>query len=138
MSFFGCNNCCKCSCVVAAVVSSIILGILTAFLQITGAITITTVFLWVVLGIAIVYLGVLTLSTALACRNSQRSCLCDSLGAALVGILGSILSSVLLLALGIIATSILSAVLAGLVIGFLTLTITSTACLVREFANCGN
>ena len=137
MSLFGCNNCCKCSCVIFAIVSSIILGIATAFLQITGTITITTVFLWVALGIAVVYLGILTLSTALTRRDSQYGCLCDSLGAALAGILGSVLFSVVLLALGIVATSILSAVLAGLVVGFLALTITSTACLVKQFANCG-
>lgn len=138
MSLFSCNNCCKCNCIIAAVVSSIILGVVTAFLQITGIVTITTAFLWVVFGIAVAYLGVLTIATALARRESQYNCLCDSLSAILAGILGSILFSVLLLALGIVATSILSAILAGLVVGSFALTVTSTACLVKYFANCNN
>ena len=138
MSLFGCNNCQKCSCVIAAIIASVLLGILTAFLQISGAVTITTTFLWVTLGITVVYLGVLTLSSALTCRDSQYSCLCDALDAALAGILGTILFSVILLAIGIVATSILSAVLAGLTVGFFALTLTSTACLVRYLANCGN
>lgn len=138
MSLFGCNNCKKCSCVIAAIISSILLGILTAFLQISGVVTITTTFLWVALGIAVVYLGVLTLSSALASRNDQYNCLCDALEATLTGILGTVLFSVVLLAIGIVATSILSAVLAGLTVGFLALTLTSTACLVRYLTNCGN
>lgn len=138
MSLFSCNNCYNCHCIIAAVVSSIILGVVTAFLQITGIVTITTAFLWVVFGIAVAYLGVLTIATALARRENQYTCVCDSLSAILAGILGSILFSVLLLALGIVATSILSAVLAGLIVGFFALVVTGTACLVRYLANCDN
>lgn len=52
-----CNCSCRCSCTAVALIVSAILGVLAAFLQITGVITVTTAFLWVALGIAVVYLG---------------------------------------------------------------------------------
>ena len=136
MSLFGCN--CKCSCTLAAVIVSAIVGVLTAFLQITGVITVTPVFLWVVFGIAVVYLGVLVVSTALARRAEETPCRCTTLTAVLAGILGSILLAVVLLAVGIVATSVLSAILVGILLFFFALTLTGTACLVRSLADCGS
>ena len=40
-----CNCQFRCSCVIAAVIASVILGVVAAFLQITGAITVTPAFL---------------------------------------------------------------------------------------------
>lgn len=54
-----CNCNCRCSCTGAAVIASAVVGVLAAFLQITGVITVTPAFLWVALGVAVVYLGVL-------------------------------------------------------------------------------
>ena len=51
----------------------------------------------------------------------------------LAGVLG-----VILLAVGIVATSILSAILVGVLLFFFSLTLTSTACLVRSLADCRN
>ena len=96
-----CNCQFRCSCVITAVVVSVILGVIAAFLQITGTITVTPAFLWVVLGVAIGYLGIL-LSTA----NRERSGCCAALGTVLVGILGAALFAVVLLAVGITATSV--------------------------------
>lgn len=135
MTFFGCN--CKCSCNVAAFIVSVIAGVVTAFLQIAGVVTATPVFLWVVLGIAVVYLGVLLIATALVRRPETASCACASLGTVLLGILGSILFAVVLLAVGVVATSVLSAVLVGILLLFFTLTLTGTACLIRALADCG-
>ncbi len=131
------NNCgCgpRCTCTLAAIVASAILGVLTAFLQITGVITITTVFLWVVLGVAVVYLGGLALV-----RQSQEvcGCLCTALNTLLAGILGSIALALILLAVGITATSITSAILVGLLLFFFSLTFTSLACLIRCRQSCG-
>ena len=134
MSLCSCN--CKCRCVLTAIISSVILGIVAAFLQITGTITVAPVFLWVASAIALVYLGVLVVSTALARRNNDSTCLCPALDALLTGILGSILFSAVLLAVGIVATSTLTAVLVGLVVAFLTLLLTASACLVRSLADC--
>ena len=49
----------RCTCTAAAVIASVILGVVTAFLQITGIITVTPVFLWVTLSIATGYWGIL-------------------------------------------------------------------------------
>lgn len=136
MALFNCNS--KCNCTLAAVVISVIVGVIAAFLQITGVITVAPVFLWVAFGIAVVYLGVLVVATAVARRTDQCSCKCDTLDALLVGILGTIAFAVVLLAVGIVATSIISAILVGLLLLFLTLTLTSSACFVRCTADCGN
>jgi len=134
MALFSCS--CKRDCTLLAVVASLILGIVGAFLQITGTITVTTAFLWVALGIGVVYLAVLLLSTALSRRAECRACRCRSLEAVLTGILGTILFAVVLLAVGIVATSVVSAVLVGLLVASLALTFTGTACLVRCLADC--
>lgn len=136
MSLFCCNS--KCNCTVAAFIASLIIGVVTAFLQITGVITVAPVFLWVAFGIAVVYLGVLVVATALARREQQSDCTCSTLNALLVGILGTILFAVILLAVGIIATSVVSAILVGLLLFFLTLILASTACYVRYLADCGS
>lgn len=136
MSLFNCN--CKCKCTIAAIIVSIIVGVIAAFLQITGVITVAPVFLWVAFGIAVVYLGVLVVATAVARRSDQCGCKCDTLDTLLIGILGTILFAVVLLAVGIVATSIVSAILAGLLLIFFTLTLTSSACFVRCIADCGN
>lgn len=130
----NCN--CKCNCAVLALIASVIIGVLTAFFQITGLITVTTAFLWVALGIAVVYLGVLVLSTALARRCDTGICKCPTLSLLLAGILGAILLAVILLAFGIVATSVVSAILVGLLLFFLSLLLTGTACLVKVLAGC--
>lgn len=135
MSLCGCNF--KCNCAAAAVIASVIIGIITAFLQITAVITVTPVFLWVVFGIAIVYLGVLVVSAALT-RTQPCHCLCTVLNVLLVGILGAILFAVILLAVGITATSVISAILVGLLVLFFSLMLTSSACLVRCLNDCGD
>lgn len=134
MSLFGCN--CNCRCTLAAIVVSAILGVVTTFLQITGTILVVPVFLWVVFGIAVVYLGVLVIATALARRIEATQCLCAALNTLLAGILGTALFAVVLLAVGIVATSILSAILAGVLLFFFSLTLTGSACLVRRLADC--
>lgn len=134
MSNFGCY--CKCSCRIAAVIASVIIGVVTAFLQITGVITVAPVFLWVAFGIAVVYLGVLVVAAALSGAEEAAGCLCTALNALLIGILGTVLFALVLLAVGIVATSILSAILVGILLFFFSLTLTSTACLVRSLAGC--
>lgn len=131
----SCNCPCKSNCALIAVIISAILGVVAAFLQISGVITVTTAFLWVTLGIAVVYLGLLV-ATTMSRRNGALNCLCSGLNAVLAGILGTILFALVLLAVGITATSILSAVLVGLLIAFLTLIFTASACLVRCVTDC--
>ena len=132
MALFPCG--CKRDCVVTALVASAIIGVITAFLQITAVITVTPVFLWVVFGIAVVYLGVLEVAAARTGRAGLGCC--RALGAVLTGILGAALLAVLLLAVGIVATSVVSAILVGLLLFFFSLILTATACLIRCFADC--
>jgi hypothetical protein len=134
MSIFGCN--CRWSCTAAAAIVSAILGVLAAFFQITAVITFTPVFALVAFGIAVVYLGVLVVTTALARRAEPCRCICPILNTVLTGILGAILFAVVLLAVGIVATSVLSAILVGLLVFFFALALTGSACLVRCLADC--
>ena len=129
-----CN--CKISCPFLAIVVSIIVGIITAFLRITAVITISDAFLWVSLGIAVVYLAIALISTTrIQCPNI-RSCICPILSALIIGIIGAILVSLVLLAIEFAATSIIGAIIAGALIAFLFLIFTSTACLIKCIAKC--
>lgn len=135
MALLNCN--CRCNCTLTALIASAVVGVLTAFFQITGVITVTPVFLWVVFGIGVVYLGVLV-AAARSRGTESCGCLCTVLNALLAGILGSILLAVVLLAVGITATSVLSAILVGLLLFFFTLTLTGSACLVKCLTDCGS
>ena len=134
---FNCNCECRCACTFLGIIGSLILGIITAFLQITGVITATDVFLWVALGIGVVYLAILLFKSC-NCVAQGCICMCSAINNLLVGILGTILFSVILLAVGVVATSVISAILVGLLVLFLSLIFTSTACLVRTRLGCGN
>lgn len=134
MSIYGCHY--QCSCRLFAVLASVIIGVVTAFLQITGTVTATPVFLWVVFGVAVAYLGVLVVAAALSGRGDPTGCVCSALNALLIGILGSVLFALVLLAVGIVATSVLSAILVGITLFFFALMLTGTACLVRYLVNC--
>lgn len=126
------NGCYRFNCVTLGVIASIVVGIVTAFLRITGTITITPVLLYVTLGIAVVYLAVLLLSP-----KGKNGC-CSSLSALLVGIIGTILLSALLLAVTFVATSVIGAIITGLLFAFVFLIFAATACFIRCQANCTN
>lgn len=134
MNFACCN--CRCNCTAVSLVTSVIVGVIAAFLQITGVITLTPMFLLVAAGIAVAYLGGLTLAALVARRREQGRCICSGLNVLLVALLGTILLSAVLLAVGITATSVISAILIGLLIAFVTLAIAVSACLVRYLADC--
>lgn len=131
-----CNCNCRFNCTLFAVISAAILGVVAAFLQISGVILATTAFLWVTLGIGVVYLAGLLTTSVLRRGADPTGCLCRALNALLAGILGTILLSLVLLAVGIVATSVLSAVLVGVLVFFLWLTVASAACYVRCAADC--
>ena len=135
MSLCTCN--CRCRCTLAALIVSVIAGILAAFFQITGAITVTAVFLWVTFGIAVVGLGILLVVSALLGRAERCECQCTALNTLLAGLLGTILLAVVLLAFGITATSVVSAILVGLLLFSFTLALTEAACFIRCLASCG-
>lgn len=133
---FNCN--CKFNCVGLAVIASIIVGIVTAMLRITAVITVTPAFLWVLFGIAVVYLAVLLIVSAVFRGYGGRSCVCMNLPAILAGILGTILTAVILLAITFEATSIIGAIITGALLFFFSLILTATACLVKCIAGCSD
>ncbi len=136
MALFTCNCRGNASCTTVALIASAIIGVITAFLQITAVITVAPVFLWVVFGVAVAYLAALVLATLIGRRAETASCVCSTLGTLLIGILGSILFAVVLLAVGIVATSVISAILVGLLLFFFALIFAASACLVRCVTNC--
>lgn len=137
MSQIVCKCRCRPACTIWALIASVVVGVVTAFLQITGVIFATPAFLWVALGIGVGYLAVQTLAAALASRRETAGC-CQQLGTVLLGILGTILLAVLLLGIGVVATSILSAVLVGVLLFFLTLTVTGIACYIKCLTACNH
>jgi hypothetical protein len=106
--------------------------VVTAFLRITGRITLTPAFLWVTLGVGIGYLAIVTIAAAIARCGEDN---CAALPALLLGALGTVLLSVVLLAITFVATSFLGAFLSGALLFFFSLLLTSTACYVRCLAN---
>ncbi len=134
MGFCCCDS--RRSCTVLAVVASVIVGVITAFLRVTAVITLTPAFLWVTFGIGVATLLTSLLATAFNHRERNGCCLCRTLTAQLLGALGTILFSVILLAITFPATSIIGAVFAGILLFFLTLDLTGTACVIKCLANC--
>jgi len=134
MNLACCN--CKWNCTALAVVVSLIVGVIGAFLQITGVITLGTVFLLGAAGVALAYLGTLVLATLLTGRREYDSCACTALNVLLAALLVTVALAALLLAVGITATSVISAILVGLLIAAITLAITVSVCLVRCLTDC--
>ena len=134
MCFCSCEN--RCSGATFAVVAGALLGVVAAFLRITGVIIETPAFLWVSLGIAVVYLFGLLLASPFISRAHSCRCLCTVIYALLAGVLGAALIATILLAVTFAATSVVGAIFLGLLVFFLTLTLAATALLVRCIINC--
>jgi len=128
------TNCyCKASCTGKAIIASTVIGILAAIFRFTALITITPAFLWVLFGIAIGYLGITLLTSA--CCSEAKSC-CKNLGTFLAGILGTVLTSLILLGITFAATSVIGAIMTGFLLFFFSLLIISSTCIIRCRYNC--
>lgn len=130
---FGCD--CKIGCTAVAVVVSLILGIIAAGLRFMAIITVTPAFAWTVFGIAVVYL--LVALTTFISKDNIPCCVCASLPTFLTGILGAVLTSVILLAISFAATSIIGAIITGAFVLFFSLIITVSACMIKCASGCG-
>jgi len=136
MTIFNCE--CKKDCLLFAAISSIIIGIIVAFLRITGIITVTPVLLIVAFGIAVLFLLTALVATALYGQRICSTCVSATTSAVLVGILGTLLLSVVLLLIPFAATSIIGAIITGALAAFFSYIFTATACTVKCFAKCGD
>lgn len=135
----NCNCYCKTSCAGISIISGIIVAIITAMLTFMGTITITPAFLWVTFGIAVVYLAVSSLISGISnCCNTNNKCACTTMPVYFIGIIGTIFTSLILLGITFAATSVVGAVISGLVLGFFTMIILSTVCLIKCNTNCNN
>ena len=129
------NNCtCEFSCTGLATAASIIIGIITAILRFTAVTTLTPAFLWVVFGIAVIFLGITLIISAVT--DTDRRCVCRTIRVLLIGILGTVLLSLILLAVTFAATSIIGALFSGALLAFFSLVLTSVACLIKCVAGC--
>ncbi len=123
-------NCClRNDCLVVAIISSIFIGIIAGVLRATAIITITPAFLWVLLGIAVVYLAIAFVASTLRRFDTPYSAR-STVGAFIAGVLGTILFSIILLGIPFAVTSVVGAVLTALLLASFSLIITSVACLV--------
>lgn len=134
MKNFNCG--CNYDCTGISFVVSIIIGIIVAMLKYTSAITVTSAFLWVVFGIAVVYFALVFGISALLDISGSK-CSCSSVSSVVFGALGTILTSVILLAIDFAAGSFVEVVITGGMLFFLSLLFTSVACLIRCLSDCG-
>ncbi|MBR5478986.1 MAG: hypothetical protein IKU84_02295 [Clostridia bacterium] len=117
------RNCgCSFGCGGVALIVSIAIGVLSAIFRYLAIITVTPAFLWVVFGIAIGFLGISLLTQ----RND--SCECRALAPYLAGILGTILTSVILLGITFAATSLIGAIITGALLFFFSYMIINAVC----------
>lgn len=121
----------KCNCTLLAVVVSTAVGIIAAVLLFTAVIAVTPAFYWVVLGIAVGFLAIALATSLTACECSGGHCRGSALGAFIVGALGAILTSLILLGVNFAATSVIGAIVFGVLLFFLSLLATSTACVIK-------
>ena len=127
---------CRRECLLIAVSASIVVAIVAAVLSFSAIITVLPAFLWVALGSAAVVLLVLLVSSLFLRGGYISNCLCGALPVLLTGILGAILTSVVLLAISFAATSVLGEIITGALAGLVTLIITSLVCLLRCTLGC--
>ena len=132
----NCSCGCRNSCITLAVIASVIIGVITTILRISAVIAVTPAFLWVLFGIAVVYLLAVLIAVPLIRSTGVRGCICTILPLLLLGILGTVLTAVILLGITFVATSITGAIITGLLLLFFSLIITSTACLVKCTVGC--
>lgn len=134
MEICGCKS--KCECFVFSLIASAVAGIITAFLNFSGTIAVSQIILWVFFGVALGFLAVALVAGALANRKEFGSCICSSLTTLFVGVLGTVLFSLVLILVDIATGGLLGSVLTGLLFAFFALTVTSVACVIREFFGC--
>ena len=136
MALFCCDN--RRECLGLSVVVSLIVGIAAAFLAFAAVITVTPAFLWVVFGIAVGFIALALASATLLQGTVPCRSFCSVLNALIVGAIGTVLVSLILLAITFAATSIIGAILTGVLLFFFVLTLTAAACLARCIVNCNN
>lgn len=134
----NCN--CKChervDCSILAIGTAILVGVVAGILRYTAVITVAPLFLQVAFGIGLVTLAVLFVRALIGRGTTQGDCACAILSLLLLGILGTLLTSLILLGITFVATSVVGAILTGSLFAALALIVTTVACFIKCRANC--
>lgn len=133
MEICGCKT--KCDCTFFSVIVSVIVGIIVAFLNVSGTIAVPQVVLWVFFGVALAALAAAFVAGALQ-RREHTGCFCSSLTTLLVGVLGTVLFSLVLILADIATGGIFGSLITGLLFAAFTLIITSVGCLTKSLFGC--
>ena len=123
------------NCLDFAVLASIVIGVIAGILRYMAIITLTPAFLWVIFGIATVTLGLLV---AIVTLRRLDLCSIPTIFTAIIGILGTILFSIILLGITFAATSVIGAIISGLAVGFFALIITALSCFIKRSITCND
>ncbi len=134
MSNMNCN--CRSNCIGITAAASILIGVIVGLLRFMAVITVAPALLWIAFGTAIVYLAITFIASASAYCQSVKICICSALPALLTGVIGTIITSIILLVVEFAATSIIGAVITGILALFFTLTVGSIVCATKCAAGC--
>lgn len=134
MRMANCNT--RVECAFLSIAASVLVGIVAAIAQFTAIITLTTVFYIVAFGIAVLFLAVLLALLPMPYRTACQGCCNSNIKLTTAGILGTIATSIILIAVGFAATSVLGAIFVGLLAAFFALIVTSVVCAVNCAASC--
>lgn len=132
------SMCCerKNICTIVAVVLSVIVGFVIALIQAAAGITLDPIFAVITIGISGLFLLSTEVTVAIARIRTRAVSRNSSFGAIMLGIIGTLIVSVIALLVGGISYgSIGGAILFGLLGAFLTLMIASTVCFVIYLSN---
>lgn len=133
MSFICCDN--RRYCTIAAIIVSTIVGIVFAFTLISGGVVIDPIYVSVALGVGLVYLAATLIAVAIASLRFRGMGASSELIALIIGILGTIIFSIVVYLVGVTAVTVGLAVLVGFLGAFFALMITSTICFIKYLAN---
>lgn len=127
----NCNYNCNFGCTAIAVIAALIIGTVTAILRFAAVITVAPAFFWVTFGIAVVYQAIALGASVYTRSANGYGCLCENKTLFTVGVLGTILTSLILLAVPFAATSVAGAIITGILLAFFTLLIASAVCITK-------
>ena len=136
MSLLNCN--CRSNCVAVSIIFSVVVGIVTAFLTFAGLVAVATPFAVAAAIVAVAYLAVLFVVASLMRDSYSTECTCTALNVLLFNIIATFIVALVLLNFAFAATSIIGAIVTGLLLLFLTGTITASACLIRCITRCNS
>lgn len=130
----NCNS--RVDCAFLSIAAAVIVGLVAAIAQFTAIVTFTTVFYIVAFGVAVLFLAILLALVPTLYKVSCQSCCISNIKLTTLGILGTIVTSIILIAVGFAATSVLGAIFVGLLAAFFTLMVTSIVCTINCAGEC--